>query len=219
MPSNIGKDRVKPNLVRAWFDTVLNPLIWGLRTEVDLVERGNFTWRCHSRRFASLAPVRSLVAAEAWDNLDQFLALYPNIKHLMDRHDQKLDELHARVSAFFDDLIGQPAFISALRKRGIEGAGTVPDPLADYAAEYLANSIAHLPDYYSTAEFWNAHSGEFFELRERDPELVVRYGITDASVVWLAQREHATLLTDDKELYGALPSDPQFSIVLTEHCL
>jgi hypothetical protein len=55
--------------------------------------------------------------------------------------------------------------------------------------------------------------------KDLDPELIVRHGVSDAGVVWLAHLESATLMTDDKELYSALPSDPRFTIVLTEHSL
>lgn len=84
------KERVKPPLVRAWFDTVLNPLIGGLRMEAALLVQGDLTWRAHARRFASLVPVRSHVTAEAWDNLDQFVSIYPETAGRMEDHDRKL---------------------------------------------------------------------------------------------------------------------------------
>jgi len=99
MAEATSQHRVKPQLARAWFDTVINPLIWALRTETELVGRGDYTWRSHAGRMASLVAVRSHLMREAWDNLDQFLSFYPELKRAMDRHDENLQVLHEHVSA------------------------------------------------------------------------------------------------------------------------
>src|SRR5271166_1307215 len=102
---------VKPGLVRAWFDTVLNPLIWSLRTEANLLDRGDFTLRTNVEDFGgkplfvSLVPVREHITTDARDNLDQFLTVYPEIKVTIDDHDQKLHVLYERVSAYYTALV------------------------------------------------------------------------------------------------------------------
>jgi hypothetical protein len=42
-------ERVKPPLVRAWFDTVFSPLLYGLRMEADALGVGNLSWQGGSR--------------------------------------------------------------------------------------------------------------------------------------------------------------------------
>ena len=41
--------------------------------------------------------------------------------------------------------------------------------LPEFFAEYVINNITHLPEMYSTAGFWNAHSHEFLALRVYRP--------------------------------------------------
>jgi hypothetical protein len=38
-----------------------------------------------------------------------------------------------------------------------------PDDWLKVLAEYIINGVEHLPDYYTTADFWNKYGGEFFE--------------------------------------------------------
>jgi hypothetical protein len=44
--------------VRAWFDTIVNPLIDALETEVRFINAGNFTWRFRPTGFEYIRPVR-----------------------------------------------------------------------------------------------------------------------------------------------------------------
>jgi hypothetical protein len=166
MPDISIKERVKPPLVRAWFDTVLNPLIGGLRMEADLLAQGDLTWRAHARRFASLVPVRSHLMAEVWDNLDQFVSIYPETASRMEDHDRKLQVLFERASEYYAALIRNATF----REMSQRLADAVPSldqiEAAEVAAEYVFNGVTSLPNYYSTAQFWNAHSPEFLKFRE-----------------------------------------------------
>src|SRR4051812_43766063 len=84
---------VSPNIVRAWFDTVLNPLIHGLKIEADALSRGNLTWRFRTESPASLVPVRSLLMDVVQDNLEQFLSLHPEIVDPIEEHDVELARL------------------------------------------------------------------------------------------------------------------------------
>lgn len=59
--------------MRAWFDTVLNPLIRALTTEATVLAHGNLTWKTEVHRLASLVPVREHLVEEAHPNLDQIL--------------------------------------------------------------------------------------------------------------------------------------------------
>jgi hypothetical protein len=41
-----------------------------------------------------------------------------------------------------------------------------PDDWLKVLAEYIINGVEHLPDYYTTADFWNKYGGEFLNLRD-----------------------------------------------------
>jgi hypothetical protein len=165
------------NIVRAWFDTVLNPLLSGLSTEASLVAEGNLTWKSQSERFASLVPVKEFLLADAWDNLEQFLDFYPEFNALIEQHDRTLEELGARCRDFECVYVHQITAGKKLADFPIEAE----DP-ARIVAEYVINEVRKLPRYYSTAEFWNARSREFFEMRENDESRTVWEEVQAAAV-------------------------------------
>jgi hypothetical protein len=177
MPEIHSGESVKPGLARAWFDTALNPLIRGLRTEAEFIEHGNLTWRMHNEQFVCLFPVREQISVEAWDNFEQFLSIYPSLSEVLDRHDSALQTLHERVSEFYAALVHHPQLAEMLR-RAMETESRLRDAvtgnrvaeLPRYVAEYIVNDLGTLPDYNSIASFWNDKSSEFLALRER-PEI------------------------------------------------
>jgi hypothetical protein len=168
---------VSPSIIRAWFDTVLNPLIYGLKEEAGVLSRGNLTWRFRSRAPVSLVPVRSLIMDAVQDNLDQFLSLHPECAGPIEEHDMALQLLVESCRALESRLIHSEEMQAlfqrlttpeALGGRGVaEIFGAVfPDDWLKVLAEYIINGVEHLPDYYTTADFWNKHRGEFLRLRD-----------------------------------------------------
>src|SRR5713101_8242128 len=47
-----------PNIVRAWFDTVIQPALRGLETEQSFLERKNWTFRFHPLSLEFIGPLR-----------------------------------------------------------------------------------------------------------------------------------------------------------------
>jgi hypothetical protein len=166
-----------PNIVRAWFDTVLNPLVRALRTEAAVLAGGNLTWRSELRRLASLVPVQSHVPAEAWDNYDQFRALNPQCEQPIQEHDRLLLLLFNSCETLATRLVESRTMRTTFSKAvetmpptdvaAIFGA-CVPDRYLDVITEYIINNVQRLPGYYSTSHFWNEHSLEFLAIRESD---------------------------------------------------
>ena len=163
-----------PLMVRAWFDTVLTPLIHGLGMESGALKMGNLTWRYQQGRLVSFVPVRSHLVAEAWPNWDQLLGLHPEFVPDIDAHDEALERLAAEVWKYFADLVNHPALLQLLSEsiestphpKEIFGANP-PEEYPSVVAEYIVNNVHRLPPYYTTATFWNAHQEKFFVLRER----------------------------------------------------
>ena len=167
-----------PNIVRAWFDTVLNPLVRALRTEAAVLENGNLTWRCEQRRLASLAPVRSHVPGEAWDNYDQFRALNSQCEQPIQDHDQCLQVLFNSCETLATRLVESRTMRETFEKavktlppntnvEAVFGA-YLRDRYLEVIAEYIINNVQRLPGYYSTASFWNDHKQEFLAVRGSD---------------------------------------------------
>lgn len=173
-PANPTTFVPSPLMVRAWFDTVLTPLIHGLGMESAALKTGNLTWRYRDGRLVSLVPVKSHLVGEAWPNWEQLLELHPELVPSVDGHDRSLEQLASNVKKYFDALATYPVLGQLLREstdlgpasREIFGA-TPPEEYASIVAEYIVNNVHRLPPYYSTAAFWNAHQEEFFALRER----------------------------------------------------
>ena len=166
-----------PQIVRAWFDTVLNPIIRGLRTECDLLSKGNLTWRNDGRRLAKILPVREHIVFEAGDNLEQLLSNHPEVTTSMDAHDAAIQSLRDDAEQIHEALMKNPELLKRLAEarkgkhlpQGVSEEQEIAN-LAGYAAEYIINSHAHLYSYYSMADIWNPAGDEFVRLKDL-PEL------------------------------------------------
>jgi hypothetical protein len=165
----------RPNLVRAWFDTVLNPLVGGLRTEAHQLESGELSWRFEWQKLVSLVPVKEHIAAAAWDNWEQFVSLYPQCQPPTEKHDCLLRELSERCRVLEKVLVDsqpmQEAFAhaaSALDEAALKSCfgATPPEDYLKVLAEYIINNVQRLPGYFTTASFWNKHGAEFLKIRQ-----------------------------------------------------
>jgi len=211
MPSKVQQNRrgrtVGPNIVRAWFDTVINPLLDGLQTERDLLAAEAWTWRYRPPRLASLVPVREHLVREAWDNLDQFLAFQPGCREPVPRHDKHVEKLLHECRSFHRALIGNRAMqrlyqsaVADLSPAPSSGLASVfgmdsPEEHLDVLAEYIVNGIGKLPGYYGTAPLWNRQRDEFLRLRETE----------DLRPLWKTVRARGRRLAEAvEELDGAL---------------
>ena len=67
---------VGPRIVRAWFDTVVNPLIDALESEMRVMQDGNFTWRFRPAGFEYIRPIRQHLDPRFLANLEQLCTLY-----------------------------------------------------------------------------------------------------------------------------------------------
>jgi hypothetical protein len=183
MPSKVQPNRrgktVGPNIVRAWFDTVINPLLYGLDTERALLAAENWTWRCRPPRLLSLVPIREHLVREAWDNLEQFLAFQPQCQPPIQRHDQHAEGLLRQCQALHKALTNHPAmhilYRQAVAELSLASSSELasvfgtdsPEEHLDVLAEYIVNSVEELPpSFYNTAPLWNRHRDEFLQLRE-----------------------------------------------------
>lgn len=115
---------------------------------------------------------------EAWDNLEQFLSLFPDCVPLIEEHDRQLEVLFESCRTLETRLVESDALQEAYRRltspanlppapevREIFGTGRPEDSLK-VLAEYIINDVQRLPSYYSTAAFWSEHSQEFLAIRE-----------------------------------------------------
>jgi hypothetical protein len=175
MPVKTKKNaRVGPRIVRAWFDTVINPLLYGLEIERKVLEAKNCTWRFQPPKLASIAPVRDLVEAKA--NLDQFLDFQHECQRLSKQHDSQYEELLAACQSLHAVLVKSSKLQNVVEQNLLQlklPPGKRPEDLFsnyedryDVLAEHIVNGTGLLPSYYGIQPVWNKSRDEFLKVRD-----------------------------------------------------
>jgi hypothetical protein len=170
--------------VQAWVYTVINPVIEGLRRELELLEKGNLSWRFYSRKCEYIRSIRDYVDTSQWPNYEDFLADPTNegFRDNFHSHDQALGKVESAAAGFFDGLMHSDLFqrqvqefLTEYQANGIgnpkyPGLDPVDRDLPKYVAEYLINRVELLPDHYMTHAFWAGYRDRF-DLSAKEFEL------------------------------------------------
>jgi hypothetical protein len=171
----------RPAIVRAWFDTVINPLIESLETELVLVRKGNWTWRFRPPSLELVRHARRYLESTAAASLEQICRLVPGTKEIIQSHDDRVDvgfqsaaDLHkalttARTFIGLCDSLWEPSALAATGIHDIEEifGGYVPAERYDLIAQYMVNNTGQLPDYYATSKFWNRRRTALMEILDQ----------------------------------------------------
>jgi len=96
--------------VAAWIYTVINPVWEGLQREIELLERGNATWRYYSKRCEFIRPIQEYIESTQWPNYSDFLVEYPEFKDSFGSHDATLEAVNNSADALFGWLLSFPQF-------------------------------------------------------------------------------------------------------------
>jgi hypothetical protein len=171
------KGKVGPNIVRAWFNTVLNPLLRALTSESQHLERADWTWRFVPGGLERIRPVRGHLDIDARDNLELFLELHSAVAAFAHVHDKnvmilsdKCRELQQRLEEASElqrvyKRVTSPEALSEIGAslQQVFGAYPPEDHVA-LLAQYIVNNTGDLPDHYTTARFWNKYKDEFLAI-------------------------------------------------------
>jgi len=93
--------RIGPRIVRAWFDTVLNPLIEFVELELALLGRRNWTYSFGARTLELIQPVRQRFSNA---NLEQILEMNVELSANLETHDAAVERLRSAVTALHSAL-------------------------------------------------------------------------------------------------------------------
>ncbi len=178
-----AKASVGYRIVRAWFDTVVNPLIRALQTEQVHLDKRDWTWRFQPPSLEMFRPVAGHVSAAARDNLEQFLDFHKEASEKAKEHDKQLAELlqaclHLHTAVFQSDRLRRlyttltsPDALKELAAkepnlRLLLEQGQSPEAIRNrffggypesehlhVLAQYIVNHSPDLPSYFSTAPF------------------------------------------------------------------
>ena len=172
--------RVGPKIVRAWFDTVINPLIEVLANEESLLQSHNWTWRFRPAGLELIRPVEDHLGHAIWANAEQICELYPEIDRRILNHDIAAAELSRAVRDLYNSLLNDRAFESvfnallepgSLNELGVNSAselfGAYPnDDWMKLIAQYIVNNTSLLGPHNSTARLWNKHRKQLLSFLE-----------------------------------------------------
>ena len=218
-----GKQKIEsvgPNIVRAWFDTVINPILEALEMERGLLRKKNWTWQFRPGGLESMRHLRGYIALEARPNLELFERLNPGVASILKAHDTGVDKL-ARACAELQTVLQTNSRLRDLYSKftspkSLETINrTVADLFGGYRqsdhiallAQFIVNNAAELPDYYYTAPFWNRHRTAFLAFL-RSPSLKSRSdAVNTAGAELLRQVETLIILLGRLRLSLALEYD------------
>ena len=193
--------------VRIWLATVLSPVLSALDVELQFVERRNWSFRCDSQDFEYLLPTEMMVAAPHRANAEQVFRYYPSLGTKAASHDRTLAALRDACRAAYDKLTHSARFLEL----SVPANGRPED--RRYFAEYVINNLRDLLSYYSFADFWKAHGGEYLQLRS-EPSLAPSFKLLEARGDSF-RRELVAFIRTVKELQersadeaGLAPVDP-----------
>src|SRR5438309_1267884 len=143
---------VGERIVRAWFDTVINPLLDGLAWEQARLEAKNWTWQFRPGHLESIHPLHQMISPAAIDNLEQFLRFYPDLSERKQDHDGQVAQLfvackglqHAlEDSSELSETYGRVTSEAALRELGTDLTSLFetasPDEHLSILAQYIVN--------------------------------------------------------------------------------
>jgi hypothetical protein len=161
--------------VAAWIYTVLNQLVDAIRNETQLLEKGNISWRCHSRRSEYIRPIQDYIEAHYLPNFEDFLAENPEFAGKFEEHDNALCGTEEQAGKSHDFLVASSLLSGEVGQALKEYESTI-DPssphtpsldsmknaLPRYVAENLINNIDTMPPHYTMHAFW-ARFGRTFD--------------------------------------------------------
>src|SRR5271167_3191629 len=163
MPKQSGARKIAPKLspriVRALFDTVINPLLRALPVEYELLELHNWTWRFRADSLELIRMIPAYVHDLTRDNLDLFKELYPAAQKYFTAHDKGVERLvgacsdcHAAVksSRTIREVYGRVTSPSSLLELGVAETSVIfgaypQENHLDVLAEQVVNNTRDLP--------------------------------------------------------------------------
>jgi len=211
---------IGPNIVRAWFDTVINPVLDGLEIERDLLRKKNWTWQFQPGGLESIRHITVYVAPEARPNLELFLQLNPAVALIGKAHDKAVDELSRACAELQTALQNSPRlralYLQFTSPESLEKMHrTVADLFGAYPqsnhlallAQYIVNNTAELPDYYYTAPLWNKYRKAWLALLSLPAVRSRSDAVSSAGAGLLRQVDRLILLLSRTRLRLSLEHD------------
>jgi hypothetical protein len=168
---------VGPNIVRAWIDTVISPLLDGLGEEESRLREARWGWEPRPPVLRSAHRTRDYLDVRAWKNLEQMFDFVPDLAPIVVKHDEQAEALLARFVTLQQEIENSEELRDAYRqvKRAMQAKYGVDSELLSetnestdrtYLAAYILNDYDQLYSYYALAPVWNELGSQFLAIRK-----------------------------------------------------
>src|SRR5262249_3408003 len=172
-----------PTIARAWFDTVINPLLDRLNNERTCLEVEKWDWGRYGGNLQEFIKISALKDVDFVLNLEQIIESHPKLNLLIVEHDDRVVGLYLHVEKLFNEInesielrelysrITSPQALKAAKERGsyrlsqCNSEGDLLNALFGYSSDdadrrpWLAREIVNksgdLPDYIGHSPMWN----------------------------------------------------------------
>jgi hypothetical protein len=104
-----GKD-----IVRAWFDDAINPLLEKLSSEIRVLSQEKWSWNQHTQTFNGLNKLCNSTAFSP--NEEDFINRQPQVEDGLRRHDEAVAQLNSKGGKFFRQVADSADFHDAVSK-------------------------------------------------------------------------------------------------------
>lgn len=169
-----GVRKKSPRIVRAWFDTVINPLLAALDKAEILLAKNYWTWEFQP---PSLEHIHRVQAYVNRDNLEHLVTRHPDVGQAVNDYDLRRDELLQMCERLHQLLVKSPELEGIYQRIGRSNAAAPPEAevqnlvtsynremLLNFLAQGLVNNQEELPYFYVIAPIWNRYREELFRL-------------------------------------------------------
>ncbi len=161
------KNRERP---KAWIYSAINPILEALKIESGFLEKGNWTFRQHSRDLEFIRPLEAYVDYQSRPNWVDFVSSNSSVRDRVTHRDEQREELRKACGAAFTYVVTLQGFEQKVSDcvlrftRGGEPAQLGQRP-QDVVAELIVNNIRELPSHYGYHRFWSMFGGELRQFR------------------------------------------------------
>lgn len=169
-----NKATISSGRAQDWIDTVINPILDGVRRELRALPGGPWRWQPTTRSFELFLSAREYVPHPYGDNYDDFVEKYRGVGEALGVHDDLLAVLGKDFERAFDALSADDGSF----KSAVDAAA--PPKSRAWFVSYVAGGFERLPDYYIGHDVYNIRADQLLAMG-RDALARAKIDVSDAA--------------------------------------
>lgn len=202
--------RPNANLLRAWFDTVLNPIYTGLANAKKLLDENNYSWDWGCQDTIEIKNIIEYFDFRYTANWEQIvLTEFPELLDLTIEYMGKRAELSQSCKELFDKLTNSDILqnLISTNVNEYEKLGLISAENAEYIrttksinwiAEHLINNIRAVPYSHILKNVWNRPDNNFFSIFENKEIQVFKADLDDKAKILKEVNDRTLKYVKDK---------------------